>query len=118
MFDVVVDPDVIAQLASRLDVLSAGLTYLEWAHLVALLGLGSTALADAVRTGWEPPTGPADRAVAAMGSPGFSDALNPAADAVGVRSASGHRVVIANGAEGSRWQVLSGPPSSSGDDFS
>jgi hypothetical protein len=53
-----------------------------------------------------------------MGSPGFSDALNPAADAVGVRSASGHRVVIANGAEGSRWQVLSGPPSSSGDDLS
>jgi hypothetical protein len=111
MFDVVVDAEVIEQLASRLDVLSAGLTHLEWAHLVALLGLGSTALADALRTGAESPGVLVHREMMAMGSPGFADALNPAAEAIGGSGTCDHRVVIVKGPETTRWEVTSRPSS-------
>lgn len=111
MFDVVVDPEVIERLASRLDVLSAGLTHLEWAHLVALLGLGSTALADAVATVSESPNVLDHREMVAMGSPGFADALNPAAEAIGGCITRDHRVAIVNGPETTRWEVMSRPSS-------
>jgi hypothetical protein len=109
MFDVVVDPEVIEQLASRLDVLSSSLTHLEWAHLVALLGLGSTALADAICTGTgsESPEAPSRREIVALGSPGFADALNPAAEAIGGWGTSDARVVIVNGPGTTRWEVTS-----------
>jgi hypothetical protein len=109
MFDVVVDPDVIEQLASRLDVLSTELTHLEWAHLVGLLGLGSTALADAVRTGAELPSALTQREIVAMGSPGFADALNPAAEAIGSPGTRPQRVVIVKDGGTARWEVISRP---------
>jgi hypothetical protein len=42
-----------------------------------------------------------------MGSPGFADALSPAADAVLLRTATGGSVVIASGAAANRWVVTS-----------
>jgi len=113
MFDVVVDPDVIEQLASRLDVLSTHLTHREWAHLVGLLGLGSTALADAIRAGSESPGAPAQTEIVTMGSPGFADALNPAAEAVGGPGTRPY-VAIVKGPETARWEVVSQPDSATG----
>ncbi len=48
MFDVIVDPDVRERVASRLDLWASELTSRERAHLVALLGVGSAALAGAI----------------------------------------------------------------------
>lgn len=108
MFEVTVDHDIIEQLASRLELLSTGLTHPEWTHLVALLGLGSTGVADAARTGAELPFTAPRRGVVFMESPGFADVLSPAADAVGILNARDHRIVIVNHPDISRWEVISG----------
>jgi len=105
MFEVVVDPDVIDRLAPRLDLLSTGLSHSEWAHLVALLGLGSTALADALGTAVDHPRPLSLRRIVAMGSPSFAAALNPAAEAIEALVAGGRRVAIVHGSDLARWEV-------------
>jgi hypothetical protein len=105
MFEVVVDPDVIDRLAPRLDLLSIGLSHPEWAHLVALLGLGSTALADAVGTAPDPPRPLSHQRIVAMGSPSFAGALNPAAEAIEVLVEGDHCVAIVQVSKLSWWEV-------------
>jgi hypothetical protein len=109
MFEVIIDPEVIDRLTSRLDLLSMRLTHAEWAHMLALLGLGATALADTVCPTPDPPTAPAHRRIAPLGSPGFARALNPAAEALGALARDRRHVKILNRSEGSRWEVRSGP---------
>ncbi len=107
MFDVIVDPDVLERLASRLDLWASQLTSQEWAHLVGLLGVGSAALAEAIRDVNARPLWMEETNTATMSSPGFADALSPAADAVLHRAATGHSVVIISGPEPNRWVVTS-----------
>ena len=105
MFEVVVDPDVIDRLAPRLDLLSISLSHPEWAHLVALLGLGSTALADAVRTTPDPPRPRSHRGTVAMESPSFAGALNPAAEAIEALVDGDRRVTIVHASKLARWDI-------------
>jgi hypothetical protein len=106
MFEVMVEADVLERLAARLDVWSADLTGPEWAHLVGLLGLGSTALAGALdRSDDRPPAVAVD--LAAMSSPGFADALSPAADALSRQPLAERPVVIAYGPEPDHWRITS-----------
>jgi|GEM_PF-4678057 len=107
MFDVTLDPEVLERLASRLELWAGDLTNEEWAHLVGLLGLGSVALAEAVGDVTVEPNWTGGAEMATMGSPGFADALSPAADAVLKRAAAGRSVVIASGPEPNRWAVTS-----------
>jgi len=107
MFDVTLDPDVLEGLAARLELWAGELSNAEWAHLLGLLALGSAALAEAVGGVGEQPGCEGATEVAAMESPGFADALSPAADAVLTRAAVGRSVVIASVPELNRWAVTS-----------
>ncbi len=108
MFDVTLDHDVLARLVERLELWTPELPNAEWSHLVALLGLGSAAVASAVGapgiTG-----GTAGGAMVVMGSPGFADALSAAADAVLAQAANGHAITITVGPELSRWAAARRP---------
>lgn len=102
MFDVVVDAEVIERLATHLELLSAELTYAEWAHLIALIGLGSTTLGEAVV---RPELRSSTRG-AALQTPGFADALELVADALGRRTGAEEHTVITRWPESGRWEVL------------
>jgi hypothetical protein len=110
VFAVTIDPEVLAGLAARLEVWGFELTNAEWEHLVGLLGLGSTILAEVVAGVEENVAGATE--AEAMGSPGFADALSPAADAVLSRAGAGLSVVISFGPGPSQWTVTSARPES------
>jgi hypothetical protein len=111
MFDITLDPSVLERLASQLELWSTVLTGVERSHLLALLGLGSAAVeaADAVAELARPLPNVIEVDALAMLSPGFADALSPAADAAHRRAAAGHLVAIVHGPEADRWTVASRP---------
>ncbi len=78
MLEVALDPEVLDRLAARLEVLSNALGTEEREHLLALLGLASSHLAALLACPVQLP----DPDGLALGSPGFAEALSPAADAV------------------------------------
>jgi hypothetical protein len=111
MFDVTVDSSILERLAPHLEVWSTGLLGVDRSHLLALLGLGSAALAaaDAVADLVKPLPLAIDVVDLAMLTPGFADALSPAGDAALRCAAAGHSLAIVHGPEPDRWTVTARP---------
>ncbi|MGC9961184.1 MAG: hypothetical protein ABSE47_04690 [Acidimicrobiales bacterium] len=110
MFDVTLDAEVLGRLAASLERWGFELTNVEWSHLVGLVGLGSSAVAEAVG-GRAAELDVAAPGVVPMTTPGFADALSAAADAVMSRAVLGQSVVIATGPDAGLWVAKTRPRS-------